>query len=53
MKRNVIITHTEILCLAIRTLEAEIQDAEWMKEQNEPKIEALKQMYLIETGVEY
>ena len=68
-KNNPIITHTEILARAIRSVEEEI--AEWHSkcagfppeqreamidastEQLRSKLEALKQMYFIETGNEY
>lgn len=70
MKRTPALTHTEILCLAIKYLESEIQSvvedtkhtvslgiendyAQWIKNMNEPKIEALKKLYQIETGTEY
>ena len=69
-----ILTHTEILCFAIRHLESEIEDIKRKgkslaeKSGNEvmandivatltepltPKLEALKQMYRIETGTDY
>lgn len=61
-----IITHTEILCLAIRSLENELDKTQFYgdfpegkafkdKTVNEltPKLEALKEMYRIETGTEY
>lgn len=60
-----IITHAEILCLAIRTIDAEIctwrQRCEGLPEEYfdnatanlREKREALKQLYLIEVGNEY
>ena len=65
MKTTPIITHTEILARAIRTLEDEI--AEWnnksdnfpqeliAKATEEPraKLDALKTLYRIETGAEW
>lgn len=62
-----IITHTQTLCYAILHLENQIDDMkkrcegkpngeEFLKmylDQFGPQIEALKEMYRIETGVEY
>lgn len=62
-----IITHTETLCFAIRHLESDIEkweqvlvnqpDAEerlaHICERQLAQLEALKQMYLFETGVTY
>lgn len=68
MKKQPTITHTEIFCLAIAKLEGEIaledMRAEKSKEYKklfyetavksfEEKIEAIKQLYYIETGHEY
>lgn len=68
-KPEPILTHTEILCRAIRNIEDEIKSMEKKIEnlpiaQAEdfrsvciepllPKLEALKQMYRIETGTDY
>lgn len=66
-KNNPIITHTEILCLAIRQIESEIKSQEsYMggipeceaflenyKNERIHKLEALKEIYQIETGAEY
>lgn len=68
-KPTPIITHTEILSRAIRTVEAEIDEwrrrcAGFPQEERDAlfnastdelrrKLETLKQMYLIETGTEY
>ena len=69
-KNNERITHTQILCYAIRCIEDEIDEmkkrcAGRMEEpmvkqicddyiaQRTPKLDALKEMYRIETGVEY
>ena len=66
-KATPIITHTEILCYAIRNIEAEIEDMrqrcegkpgaeEFLASTTErltPKLEALREMYRMETGVEY
>lgn len=72
-KNEPILTHTEILCLAIRSLESEIEDikrkgenlghrinketadgiTKTLMEPLTPKLEALKQMYRIETGTDY
>ena len=73
-KNEPILTHTEILCFAIRHLNAEIED---IKRRGDdiaersgnrevaddivahltapitPKLEALKEMYRIETGTDY
>lgn len=70
-KTNPIITHTEILCLAIRQLQSDIEDikrrGESLAEKTgnkemasdivaqliapiTPKLEAIKEMYHIETG---
>lgn len=73
-KNEPILTHTEILCFAIRHLQSEIEDIK-RKGQNladrtgnkemadgitntliapiNPKLEALKEMYRIETGTDY
>ena len=68
-KKEPIITHTEILCFAIRHLESEIEDIK-LRGQNlrkevadglvpaliaplTPKLEALKLLYRVETGTEY
>lgn len=62
-----VITHTEILSRAIRSIEEEIRahedlmgDEPKFKDmleayiaEREPKLAALKQMYKIETGVDY
>jgi hypothetical protein len=68
MKKNTpIITHTEILCLAIRCLQKEINDMtaylEGIESKEEyltfflaertPKLDAMKELYRIETGSEY
>jgi hypothetical protein len=74
-KNTPIITHTEILCLAIESLQAQIR--EWDEKMRkaasvgeeaqkmvaelrehevarlDPKLEALKDMYNIETGANY
>ena len=68
-KTTPIITHTEILCYAIRHIAAEIED--WQKRSIQtssteiaelvaervaylnPKLDALKEMYRFETGCEY
>ena len=64
-KNTPIITHTEILARAIRTIEDEI--AEWHSkcagipqehidtatEELRSKLDTLKQMYFVETGNEY
>lgn len=68
MARNTpIITHVEILCHAIRNIENEIQHQEaqlgaipefdatlkaYVKERTD-KLDALKEMYRIETGTKY
>ena len=66
-KSEPIITHTQTLCYAILHLENQIGDMkkrcegkpngeEFLKmylDQFGPQIEALKEMYRIETGVEY
>ena len=66
-KTNPIITNTEILCYAIRHLQQEInhmvaycdgipEKEEFLKffvDQRIPKLEALKTLYLIETGTDY
>ena len=66
-KATPIITHVEVICFAIRHLEAEIEAMvkkcegnpgatpmlEWTTERYGPKLEALKEMYLWETGNEY
>ena len=66
-KNNPIITHTKILCLAIRCLENEIDDMkrrcegrpgveELLQSYVEPRsveLAALKDLYRIETGAEY
>lgn len=62
-----IITQTEILCYAIRYLQATINDKmayldgipgseaflEAFLAQHTPKLEALKELYRIETGTDY
>ena len=61
-----IITHTEILCLAIRSLESELEKTQYYADvpgcedfrektisELTHKLEALKAMYRIETGTEY
>ena len=62
-----IITHTEILCYAIRCLKKEVDDmidycegiptkAEYLElflAERTPKLEALKELYRMETGTEY
>ena len=68
MKKNQpAITHTEIICYAIRHLETEAnnmkkrcegkpelnESLEYFLAQQAPKLEALKELYRIETGVEY
>ena len=68
MKKNTpIITHTQTLCYAIKHLENEIDNMkkrcegkpggeEFIKmhlEQFGPQLDAIKEMYRIETGVEY
>lgn len=68
MKKNTpIITHTEILCLAIRSIQKEINEmtaylegieskAEYLAfflAERTPKLDALKELYRIETGSEY
>ena len=66
-KNNPIIPHTEVICLAINALDVKIR--EWRSkcpdtdagfamfceatEDLRAKREALKQMYLFETGTEY
>ena len=66
-KNNPIITHTEIICLAITAVDAQI--AEWRDkcpdtpagfsmfctatEGLQTKRQALKQLYMFETGTEY
>lgn len=68
-KTTPIITHTEILARAIRSVESEIEGRKHLCESLPPaqreamfkvsteelrgKIDTLKQMYLIETGTEY
>ena len=73
-KNEPVLTHTEILCFAIRHLKSEIEDIKRKGENlakrtgNQemadgiiaalieplaPKLEALKQMYRIETGTDY
>lgn len=67
IKNTPIITHTEILCRAIRNIESEIRNQEeymggiteceamlsaYISERT-PKLEALKEMYRIETGTDY
>lgn len=66
-KPTPIITHTEILCRAIRSIEEEIRNqqnymggipecAEMLHafvDERTPKLEALKEMYRIETGTDY
>lgn len=73
-KNEPVLTHTEILCFAIRHLEEEIADIERRGENIAeqtgniemargiadaliapiiPKLDALKQMYRIETGTDY
>lgn len=59
-----IITHTEILCYAIRGLEAEISKWKSLCKGNEDffneataelreKLDAVKSLYRIETGIDY
>ena len=62
-----IITHVEILCRAIRSIEEEIRAQEEVMgdipeckdmlaayiAEREPKLAALKEMYRIETGTDY
>lgn len=66
-KEKPIITHTEILCLAIRHLENETNRQrkyysgipecrpllENLLEESTSKLKALKELYRIETGTEY
>ena len=66
-KTTPIITHVEILCIAIRSIEDEIRNQEETLGDNPafkdmlaayvaertPKLEALKEMYRIETGTDY
>ena len=66
-KNTPLITHTEILCLAIRNLEQELKTKtqyyegipecqtflEAALKELTPKLEALKEMYRIETGTDY
>ena len=66
-KTNPAITHTEILCYAIRCLQKEIDDMvaycdgipskeEFLKffvEQRMPKLDAMKILYRMETGTDY
>lgn len=66
-KPTPIITYTEILCRAIRSIEAEIRNQQnymggipecenilrAFAEERTPKLEALKEMYRIETGTDY
>ena len=66
-KNKPVITHTEIICYAILHLESVIKDRvayldgipgseaflETFLEQHLPKVEALKELYRIETGTEY
>ena len=66
-KNTPIITYTEILCNAIRNIENEIRnqqnymggipECEAMLQafvnERTPKLEALKEMYRIETGADY
>lgn len=67
MKNTPIITHVEILSRAIRSIEDEIRNQEeamgntpefkdmltaYISERT-PKLEALKEMYRIETGTDY
>ena len=66
-KATPIITHTEILCYAIRCLQKEVDDmtaycegieskAEYLAfflAERTQKLEALKEMYRMETGTEY
>lgn len=68
MKKNSpIITHTEIICYAILHLQSVIKDRvayldgipgsetflETFLAQHMPKLEALKELYRIETGTDY
>lgn len=48
-----LITHTEIIHRAIRNIEDEIERMEVLREMYTPKLEALKEMYRFETGIEY
>lgn len=66
-KNTPVITHTEILCYAIRNLENEIEEMrkrcegkpgaeEFLKDTTDrlmPKMDAIKEMYRFETGHEY
>lgn len=67
-KKNApVITHTEVICFAIRHLEHEVEVQEQFCRDNPaaqpmlehtmkelgPKLEALKEMYRIETGMNY
>lgn len=64
-KNNPTITHTEVICFAIRAIDADMETwrqrceglpedyFERATEQLRIKLEALKQMYLYETGTEY
>lgn len=66
-KTTPVITHVEILSRAIRSIEEEIRNQEEVMGDNpkfsdmlaayiaerEPKLEALKEMYRIETGNDY
>lgn len=66
-KTTPIITHTEILCLAIRQLEHEIDETrkkcegipgsepllQFTIKESAPKLEALRTLYKIETGTDY
>lgn len=66
-KNSPIITHTEILCRAIRSIEDEIRNQQnymggipecenmlhAFVDERSPKLEALKEMYRIETGTDY
>lgn len=66
-KNTPTITHTETLCYAIRHLESEIEDMRrrcegkpgaegFLKDTTDrlaPKLDALKEMYRMETGAEY
>jgi len=66
-KKNVHLTHTEILCLAIRQLEHDAEDIHqklvgisWCEDvmrgeiqEKRKKIDILKEMYRLETGTDY
>lgn len=66
-KTTPIITHTEIICLAIRCLEQEVEEMRKRCDETpgmevmlqaytsdkEPKLEALRMLYRIETGADF